>query len=818
MASSPLLVRQCLELATAAAPRLIERAVDHAVTQMQDDELRSQSTAQRREIADAYRELLRLRAAWIERYPAVLAAALQASESEGPLPTAAAPVRASALTLVDDEAVLQAIEAARLTQLLAPALEQPLAELDALMSAALGLETVQPARNPLRPERFAQSLRDLMQPAADPAWPGLWSRAMAQVLVRELQALYAREVQFLKDAKLNAASYRVLPLAPGPRAAAVGSVAQAANSPMQPAPAGASGAAAAADGAAGPGTGPWPAVASSGGELAGSAWADLSHYELGDELFQDFLYARRPQSPQGLAPTYYAQVDQQLAALEADDVPIAAYDPQAAEAYREIAPVDRPHRAVGTSSALDENVWGRWSGARERSLLRTRLKKDAREVQQVMGLEVVRKLVDQVASDPRLLAPVREAIVALEPALLRLALVAPRFFSEEQHAGRRLVERVAERSFKYNDEFATDFHDFFDEIRSEFQKLNEATVQDDAPFAQRLQSLEARWTRQDEDEEGQREQAVRAVHFAEERQSEAGEIAWRLSQRSDLDGVPAVVQDFLFGPWALAMAHARLTDDKRQIDPGGLGGVVTDLLWSVKRDQILRQPARVIEIIPGMLEKLRSGLALLGQDPRETESFFQALENLHRPVLKLRAKLRRNMGVDSQPAELEMELAQLDPALLDTTRQQPPAPQGQPWMAAEELEAAGFRDTQPSEPAPLMAIPSEEMDPEQEPDASDAPALADTEVNAVLAGLRQGTWVDLYAHRAWRRASLSWVSSRATLFMFISGGRQPHSMTRRSLERLVRARLLRPVDGQGVVAHAIDRLSRRAVRPKAMAA
>ena len=638
---------------------------------------------------------------------------------------------------------------------------------------------------------------------------------MAPVLVRELQALYARVMQFLKDAKLNAASYRVLPLAPGPRAPAVGSVTPAANSPMPTAAAGGPGGATMAGGAAGA-AGPWAAAGGTGAELAGSAWADLSHYELGDELFQDFLYARQPRAQQGLAPAYYAQVDQQLAALEAEDVPIEAYDPQAAESYRGLAPVDRPHRAVGTASALDENVWGRWGGARERSLLRTRLKKDAREVQQVMGLEVVRKLVDQVASDPRLLAPVREAIVALEPALLRLALVAPRFFSEEQHAGRRLVERVAERSFKYNDEFATDFHDFFDEVRAEFQELNEAQVQDDAPFAERLQALEARWTQQDEQEEGEREQAVHAVHFAEQRQSEAGEIAWRLSQRSDLDGVPAVVQDFLFGPWALAMAHARLTDDKRQIDPGGLGAVVTDLLWSVKRDQILRQPARVIEIIPGMLEKLRSGLALLGQDPRETESFFQSLEKLHRPVLKLRARLRRNMGVDSQPAELEMEMAQLDPALLDTTRQQPRAPEGQPWMAADEMDAAGFRDTQPSEPAPLTAIPSDEVDTDTAPE--DAPALGDSDINAVIAGLRQGSWVDLYSHRAWRRASLSWVSSRATLFMFISGGRQPHSMTRRSLERLVRERLLRPVDGQGVVAHAIDKLSRRAVRPKAMAA
>jgi hypothetical protein len=46
-----------------------------------------------------------------------------------------------------------------------------------------------------------------------------------------------------------------------------------------------------------------------------------------------------------------------------------------------------------------------------------RLKKEATHVGQVLGLEVVRKLVNEVAQDPRLLVPVREAIVALEPSL-----------------------------------------------------------------------------------------------------------------------------------------------------------------------------------------------------------------------------------------------------------------------------------------------------------------------------------------------------------------------------------------------------------------
>jgi hypothetical protein len=74
--------------------------------------------------------------------------------------------------------------------------------------------------------------------------------------------------------------------------------------------------------------------------------------------------------------------------------------------------------------------------------------------------------------------------------------------------------------------------------------------------------------------------------------------------------------------------------------------------------------------------------------------------------------------------------------------------------------------------------------------------------------LHEGSWVDLYSKRRWLRAKLIWASTKGTLFMFVSHGGQPHSMTRRSCERLLRERLLRPLGMHGVVAHAIDALHR----------
>lgn len=77
---------------------------------------------------------------------------------------------------------------------------------------------------------------------------------------------------------------------------------------------------------------------------------------------------------------------------------------------------------------------------------------------------------------------------------------------------------------------------------------------------------------------------------------------------------------------------------------------------------------------------------------------------------------------------------------------------------------------------------------------------------ATLARLRVGDWVDLKVRDHWRRAQLQWTSDNGTLFMFISRGGRPHSMTQRTCEKLIRNRHLRPVDASAVVDKALRQL------------
>jgi hypothetical protein len=853
MASQPDVLQSCLQAAAKAARPALEQCIDDAVAGLQVAETQATKTSERDELATAWRDLQKNKTAWSVQYPADLlahfkanvATAAQAARIVGETPeqlAASATASASAFaalnhasfSLVDDSHVSQAIESSRLLQQVLPAVEQTLAELNKLISSVQGLPNVRPELNPLRPDVFAQTLREMVAASnAEPAIASLWFKYLASPLGRELKRVYERLINQLELANVQGASYRVLqtPASVGRRRG------QGGNGSSAAAMGSGNGGGGSGDGY-GTGGGGEGGFGDGSGAPAAPQYADLSNYEIRDELFQEFLFGGGSNAHHGLAPSYYQTVEKELTALkEAPDsgsAPLAESRPGYLSDYEGMPAVDRPQRLIDERSHLNAEVWGSYAQPRERAIIRTQLKKEAQQVGQVLGLEVVRKLVNQVAQDPRLLVPVREAIVALEPSLLRLAMVDPRFFSDEGHAGRRIMERVAQRSFKYNDEFSLEFLAFFEPVTRAFNDLNSLTIEDAQPFSMALASLEYGWDEQDQQESENRSNVLQALRFAEERQTQADQIAFELSTRSDLDQVPGLVLDFLFGPWALAMAHAKLADTRNQIDPMGFGSVVPDLLWSVKREVTLKRPAKLIEMIPGLLAKLHEGLELLGQDPRESEPFFEGLMKLHRPVLKLRRLKSRRDAQESGAMPLEPE------ELPATPEQRRAKAAAHPWLARDELDAAGFEDTLPTVPGDLAPLEEEhgqssametadsageeidsshaELLAEQEASASAAPALDQGDAERMLLSLRSGHWVDLYSRRRWLRAQLIWASTRGTLFMFVSHGGQPHSMTKRSCERLIRERLLRPVDSHGVIAQALDAVASEAAAQNTPAA
>lgn len=798
MSTNPSLLDQCFDRVLKEAPGLLARCLGAAVVGLQEAEQQGREVAQRDLLSRAWWSLERQRPLMASLFPQRLQAAFQHAGHEGPTSSLARMSDSSLLALVDDSSVNESLESARLLQALMPVVEQALSMVDARMSSLIGLDTVHAEKNPLRPSVFVRVLRDLMtEREPDPQLRRLWMQKAAAPLATELSQLYGQIALLLQQARVQEAGYRIRLVADSSPHAAThlstrdwledgGSAEHAGRAPERDAPQEA----------------PQPMTL---------RMKDLARTQtpLQHEVLQAFMAGEQGVFDHRLDNAFFEQVRQELGHV---DVLARLPPPDAATLdeerlrHRHLPSVERPARPVDVSSPLDATQWGDYAAPHERSRVLLELKHQADRVAQAVGLDVVRKLVNQVAGDPLLLAPVREAVVALEPALLRLALAEPRYFSRSDHPARQWIEQVAQRSFRYNDEFSPPFEAFCEPVRRQVRALNASGSADAAPFATALAELKAGWAADDQAEEQRKQQQLEALDHAERRQERADQVAWEISLRPDVFNAPGIVLDFLYGPWSLAIASAELQHPDPTSDPLGYRKVIGQLLWSTQKQVTLRQPQQLFQIVPGMLATLRQGLERLGQSPQETQTFFDALLKLHEPVLKLRRMRARVEGHAAAPAPevfsddeqvLEALLAPASPA------QQRPTPAELPWIGARELARAGFSETTPATVAETADAPDSAAGALD----GDPTSIETAEALAQLQRLTTGCWVDLHFSGEWLRAQLVWSSQKASLFMFISHGGRTHTMTRRSCEKLMTRRWLRLVDARPVIEPALRRLA-----------
>ena len=862
----PLVERSKREALLHAAP-MLDRAIQAACGAIEEEQRNARSVSRRLQLGDAHAALLRYAPRVRAEFPQVLMQRIEAAlrEDTQPDPRRRPSSEDSALALLDDTEVARFVEASRLQQSAMPVIERSLGVLDSLMSSVLGLPVVRAELNPFRPDVYCGALLRVLEDQPEAAEVrALWTRHIGRPFAAELHALYEALIALLEASGVEEARYRLRLTEGGGSGASRGGgrgaeLAEGAGGAEGGRSGGGGGGATGGGFGSGGAGGAGDATAAQGAHRAsvagsGSARARARAFmprmdqlsqarpAVGAAMIREFLY--RPQwveeYDEPLPPGYYDAVDAEMGGLARR--PQTAFDAAAhaldREQRRSQGVMERPARPVGVELPLPPDDWGENGSVQARARALMELKAKAKKISQVLGLDAVRALIDQVAGDERMLAPVREAFVALEPALLRMALDHPRFFGDEAHPARLFVEAVAQRSFKYNDEFDPEFEHFMQPVRAAVRELVELPVATPKDFEERRLALQTGWKARDDGDHDARMQAQNSMQFAQERQTLADRIAWEFSLRSDLVGVPAVVADFLYRDWSLVIAHAQLTNAGARLDPGGYLAVVSDLLWSVNREQAIKQPARLFEVVPGLIKTLRRGLGMLGKEPAETQAFFDALIRYHDPVLRLR-RLRSAQDVEASGFARTGDSWDALPVLEEQAAEQPaPRKAEQPWLGRHEREAAGFEDTAdelewapPAGPMPAeasaggaadAAVPvlTETVEPavdgsvQPSPAAPAAASPADltesellTRIRAEVARLRVGDWVDLYVHGVWRRAQLSWMSDNGSLFMFVSHGGRAHSMTQRTCEKLMRLRHLHPVDIDPVVERALKRLS-----------
>lgn len=404
-----------------------------------------------------------------------------------------------------------------------------------------------------------------------------------------------------------------------------------------------------------------------------------------------------------------------------------------------------------------------------------------------LGTEVVRLMFDNLEHDSRLLPALKRQLRAMEHAVIRLAREDSRFFSDRTHPARQLLDVITQRSLAFSSEADEGWDRFMASVDDAAQWLTGKVVDADV-VGELIDHLQATWDHQDTAVHARSAEAARALGHAEQRHLLAQQLAGEFVDLMRGLDVPEFVGDFLRVAWPQVIAEARLSTVEQSPDPFGYRGLVDDLIWSVQKRTARRgRVERLASMVPGLIAKLREGLAHINYPGELTQRFFDGLGALHEATIQAGRDAAAQAAAQAAADAVDAAPSQF-PEAVDSV---------DPWLAGHEAQESAYLGGDSVMPA----------------DAGNSRDWPQTVIEAAdPATLRTGTWVELMSDGQWLRVQLTWASPHATLFMFTSPTGTAHSMSRRTLERLRTLGQIRIVADRHVVDEALDQVARTALR------
>ncbi|UCU97777.1 DUF1631 family protein [Acidovorax radicis] len=772
--------RACVVNAVRGGEALMGKLIKVTQGALASEESGSRDIQQRNLISDSLRLLNQHEQALSKGYPMALLEIF----AEGP---AMAKGRAAEdtgmdfgeLSLLDESEMLAQVELSKAQQSALHATDAVLADLNTLVSSAQGLRSVQPERNPLRPESYIRALQQVVsETGVSSEVRQLWMQHMRDLLGKLLVDEYKSAAKSLREHGVQPVGYAVVG-APGGGGGRGGPGTGYGGTGY--------GGTGHGTGYGGPGTGygsSYEGYGQSmnapvgdygntgygrgmapgwGGESQQGAMAPAAEEALltvgilrqmlagGGDPFDPRAYGGAPMQPVGVHPgaVPVGWVDPRAGGASAQSSLAGDYFPSgaAAEAMEDMAQLERLVGRLANAGGVSRPASlpvplpnGRVAGVAP--LIYAAMPMEAAARSPALAIEVVRRMMENIAQDARLLAPVQLAVKSLEPSLKQLVRHDGRFFTDENHPARRLLDELTQRSLAYTAETAPGFSRFMRLITEAVGHLSANEIKDSGPFDTVLKALQSAWDAQEQKAKEKQDAERQAQLHAERREMLAEKMAADIRKLPDLERVPADILDFAAGPWAdvVALAQVMKAEDDANDDPGGYLALVPVLLWTAQPDLTRQEPDRLNEAIPGLLAKLRKGLKTINYPAVQTSAFLQRLVGLHQAAF--------------EPGGLPSPLAS------------PPETGGDAVALAPDESSMSSLAPQDSQQAPV--------------DAPDPYAY-----------FKIGVWVELVTNGRVVRTQLTWTSPHGTLFLFTAADASTQSMTRRMRDKLAAEGLLR---------------------------
>ncbi len=382
-------------------------------------------------------------------------------------------------------------------------------------------------------------------------------------------------------------------------------------------------------------------------------------------------------------------------------------------------------------------------------------------------IEVVALMFQSILAEERIPPSVRVWFARLQLPVLRVALAEPAFLSDLKHPARQLIDRMGGCVMGF-DASTLSGSALEAEIRRVVQVVEQYPETGSRVFQLVLTEFERFLAKFLTEKEG----IARIVSVAQQvEQKDTLAVQYTIELRTMLQDVPVrdEVRDFLLKTWAEVLALSAVRAGAQHADTLAFKRAAADLIWAASAKPQRSERAQVIKALPGLLQNLRQGLALLGITGAKQDAQIKALTDTLADAFLSKTESIAQAHIDA----LAERLARLEDIVTDAAFADMP-------LNADNVEM-------------LLGI-----------DASALDVLADNGApvqEAVLAwvqALPLGAWFTLEHNAARVSVQYVWQSARRQLHLFASASGHSYLIQLRRLAAYAQAGLLVGLDEEGL--------------------
>lgn len=253
------------------------------------------------------------------------------------------------------------------------------------------------------------------------------------------------------------------------------------------------------------------------------------------------------------------------------------------------------------------------------------LKKKAETKGEKATIEIVALMFQAILAEERIPPGIRVWFARLQMPVLRVALEDPDFLGTTTHPARLLIDRMGSCVMGF-DSAGIQGNAMETEIKRIVQVIEQYPETGKKVYQvvyEEFQKFLSKYLT----EKGTTQRVVSVAQQVEQKETLA--IQYTIEMRNMLKDMPVrdEIREFLFKVWAEVLAVAAVRKGPQHKDTLTLKKSATDLVWAASAKPNRADRARVIQDLPNLLLRLRSGMTLLAMAPSEQDAHIKTVSD-----------------------------------------------------------------------------------------------------------------------------------------------------------------------------------------------